>query len=120
VIFGLLLYFLLHGFDVNIGASRVRRWGSRHTIGALFALYAFFIVTGIASDWANFGAGNIPRVLVQTEDGVFFDFYYQWLRDADIAAVLTYLDTPAVFMVRAAVILAPGQMKRILTRGRVR
>jgi len=100
------IHLLLRGVGFTIGRLTVPRWGLRHTVGVLSFAFCFFITWNwCESSWASLalgGSGDLPTILVGTEDGALFWLwwnylktnvsfpYFIWTDAAEMAADLTY------------------------------
>ena len=129
--FTLFIHFMLRGLGINLGALQVKSWSSRHTAAFAIFFFCFNIVWNWAeSAWASYsigGTGELPNVLVMSEDGVVFWLclnyvskmsfpFLFWQQPVAMAVDLTYILTPVLGMLFAAFLLTPTQMAKAVAR----
>lgn len=126
------VHFMLRGIGVSIGSFDITRWGLRHTLGSLAFIFGFFLVFNwCESQWASLalgGSGELPTIIIGTEDGALFSFwwsyfknnlsfpYFIWDNAAEMAADFTYpLGTFVSFFI-AVLLMSPKTIKKLLGR----
>ena len=125
---GLLFYYLqlfvtlevLQAFGLVIGGVKLQ--SLTQTLGELLMVFAFFILVDQESAWVAHVTGepegkdkDYPVVYTQAEDGA---VYYLWTTyvtsNPDVARILTFVVTPAVFVAIGLVLTGGKAVRRDL------
>lgn len=126
------VHYLLRGIGIRVGTFQIKSWGLSQTLGTLAMIFGFFLTWNWAeSAWSSLalgGSGELPIIILGTEDGALFAFWWSylkanvtfpfwiWANAADMAADLTYPVGAFLCFLLAAVMLSPRMIKRMLKR----